>query len=122
MEKVPLLPMTTLICIKNQFQYWILIIPPPLLPDSGPVPLTLTPTYIDPDYGRDPSWDTLIYNQDLLQFQHVLDFIELYNKSAHENPPITEQENEGTHRKVVHERWHHPSSVPKLFGDRELLY
>ena len=47
------------------------------------------PTYIDPDYGRDRYWDTLIHNQDLLQFQHVLDDIELYNKSVHENPPIT---------------------------------
>ena len=44
------------------------------------------PTYIDPEYGKDPYWDAEIYNQDLLQFQHVLDKIGLYNKSAHENP------------------------------------
>ena len=25
--------------------------------------------YIDPDYGRDPYWDTEIYYRDLLQFQ-----------------------------------------------------
>ena len=47
------------------------------------------PTYFDPDYGRDHYWDTEIYNQGWLQFQHVLDDIELYNKSVHENPPIT---------------------------------
>ena len=56
-----------------------------------PIPLVdnYNPTYIDPDYGRDPYWDTELYNQDLLQFQYVIDDIELYNKSAHENPPIT---------------------------------
>ena len=47
------------------------------------------PTYIDPDYGRDPYWDTELYNQDLVQFQYVLDDIEHYNKTAHENSPIT---------------------------------
>ena len=46
-------------------------------------------TYIDQDNGRDPYWDTELYNQDLLQFQYVLDEIEHYNKTAHENPPIT---------------------------------
>ena len=46
-------------------------------------------TYIDQDYGRDPYWDTELYNQDMLQFQYVLDDIELYNKTAYENPPIT---------------------------------
>ena len=56
-----------------------------------PIPLIddYNPTYIDPDYGRDPYWDTEIYNQDLLQFQYVLDDIEHYNKTVHENPPIT---------------------------------
>ena len=47
------------------------------------------PTCIDPDYGRDPYWDTEIYNQDLLQFQHLLEDIDLYHKSVHENLPIT---------------------------------
>ena len=48
-----------------------------------PIPLIddYNPTYIDPDYGRDPYWDTEIYNQDLLQFQYVLDDIEHYNKT-----------------------------------------
>ena len=56
-----------------------------------PIPLIddYNPTYIDPDYGRDPYWDTEIYNQDLLQFQYVIDDIEHYNKTVHENPPIT---------------------------------
>ena len=56
-----------------------------------PIPLIddYNPTYIDPDYGRDPYWDTEIYNQDLLQFQYALDDIEHYNKTVHENPPIT---------------------------------
>ena len=56
-----------------------------------PIPLVddINPTYIDPDYGRDPYWDTELYNQDLLQFQYVLDDIEHYNKTVHENPPIT---------------------------------
>ena len=55
-----------------------------------PIPLIddYNPTYIDPDYSRDPYWDTEIYNQDLLQFQYILDDIEHYNKTAHENPPI----------------------------------
>ena len=56
-----------------------------------PIPLIddYNPTYIDPDYGRDPHWDTEVYNQDLLQFQYVLDDSEHYNKTVHENPPIT---------------------------------
>ena len=56
-----------------------------------PIPLVdnYNPTYIDPDYGRDPYWDSEIYNQELLQFQYVLDDIEHYNKTVHENPPIT---------------------------------
>ena len=56
-----------------------------------PIPLVddYNPTYIDPDYGRDPYWDTELYNQDLLQFQYVIDDIELYNRSVHDNPPIT---------------------------------
>ena len=56
-----------------------------------PIPLTddYNPTYIDPDYGRDPYWDTELYNQDLLQFQYILDDIDRYNKTLLENPPIT---------------------------------
>ena len=56
-----------------------------------PIPLVdnYNPTYIDPDYGRDPYWDTEIYNQEQLQFQYVLDDIEHYNRTVHENPPIT---------------------------------
>ena len=56
-----------------------------------PIPLVddYSPTYIDPDYGRDPYWDTELYNQDLLQFQYVLDDVEHYNKTVHKNPPIT---------------------------------
>ena len=56
-----------------------------------PIPLIddYNPTYIDPDYGRDPYWDTELYNQDSLQFQYVLDVIDLYNRTVHENPPIT---------------------------------
>ena len=56
-----------------------------------PIPLVdnYNPTYIDQDYGRDPYWDTENYNQELLQFQYVLDDIEHYNRTVHENPPIT---------------------------------
>ena len=56
-----------------------------------PIPLIddYNPTYIDPDYGRDPYWDIEIYNQDLLQFQYVLDDIAHYQTTVHENPPIT---------------------------------
>ena len=56
-----------------------------------PIPLIddYNPTYIDPDYDRDPYWDTEVYNQDLLQFQYVLDDIEHCNQTVHENPPIT---------------------------------
>ena len=56
-----------------------------------PVPFidNYNPTYIDPDYGRDPYWNTEIYNQDLLQFQYVLDDIAHYQTTVHENPPIT---------------------------------
>ena len=56
-----------------------------------PIPLLdyYNPTYIGPDYGRDPYWDTERYNQDLLQFQYVLDDIHHYKKSVHENPLIT---------------------------------
>ena len=64
----------------NTFPTWFR--PIPLIDDYNP-------TYIDPDYVRDPYWDTEIYNQDLLQFQYVLDDIEHYNKTVHENPPIT---------------------------------
>ena len=48
-----------------------------------------SPTYIDPDYGRDPYWDTERFNQVLKQFQYVLDDIEHYNKTVNENPAIT---------------------------------
>ena len=60
-------------------------------PRLRPIPLVddYNPTYIDPDYGSDPYWDTKLYNQDLLQFQYVLDDIHHYNKTVHENPPIT---------------------------------
>ena len=56
-----------------------------------PIPLVddYNPTYIDPDYGRDPYWGTELYSQDLLQFPYVLDDIEHYNTTVHENPPIT---------------------------------
>ena len=56
-----------------------------------PIPLIddYRPTYIDPEYCRDPYWDTEIYNQDLLQFQYVIDDNDHYNKTVHENPPIT---------------------------------
>ena len=60
-----------------------------------PIPLVddYSPTYIDPDYGRDPYWETELYKQDLLQFQYVLDDIENYSKTVHENPPITHNRN-----------------------------
>ena len=56
-----------------------------------PIPLIddYNPTYIDPDYGRDRYWDTELYNQDLLQFQYVPDDNDHYNRTVHENPPIT---------------------------------
>ena len=47
------------------------------------------PTNFDPDYSRDPPWDTELYNQDLLQFLYVLENIEHYTTTIHENPPIT---------------------------------
>ena len=47
------------------------------------------PTYIDQDYGRDPYCDTELYKQHLLQFQYVLGDIDHYNKTVHENPPLT---------------------------------
>ena len=56
-----------------------------------PIPLVddYNPTYVDPDDDRDPYWDTEHYNQDLIQFQYVLDDIDHYKKTVHENPPIT---------------------------------
>ena len=56
-----------------------------------PIPLVgdYNPTYIDPDCGRDPFWVTELYNQGLLQFQYVIDYNDHYNKTVHENPPIT---------------------------------
>ena len=59
-----------------------------------PIPLIddYIPTYIDQDNGRDPFWDTEIYNQDLLQFQYVLDDIEHFKTTVHENPPIKHDE------------------------------
>ena len=47
------------------------------------------PTYIDPDNGRDPYWETEMYNQELLHFQYVQEDIENNNTTFHENPPIT---------------------------------
>ena len=87
-----------------------------------PIPLVddYDPTYIDPDNGRDPYWDTEQYNQDLQQFQYVLDDIEHYNKTVHENPPIT-------HNKKIRaliEKWqmndgtNHPV-FPNPLGNRE---
>ena len=60
-----------------------------------PIPLIddYNPTYVDPDYGRDPYWDTEIFNQDLLQFQYVLDDIEHYNNSPREPSNYPQQEN-----------------------------
>ena len=49
----------------------------------------ITIQHTSKDNGRDPYWDSEIYNQELLQFQHVLDDIEHYQRSVHENPPIT---------------------------------
>ena len=46
-------------------------------------------TYINPEYFRDPYWETELYNQDLLQFQHVLVDIELYQTTIHSNPAKT---------------------------------
>ena len=79
-----------------------------------PIPLIddYNSTYIDPDYGRDPYWDIEIYNQDLLQFQYVLDDIAHYQTTVHENPPITHnkktralienwQMNDGTNHPVL---------------------
>ena len=60
--------------------------------DSGPFPLsmsTMQPTLTDRDYGRYPYWDTEIYKQHLLQFQYVLDDIEHYQRTVHEDPPLT---------------------------------
>ena len=83
-----------------------------------PIPLIddYNSTYIDPDYGRDPYWDTEIYNQDLLQFQYVLDDIAHYKTKVHENPPITQnkktraliknwQMNDGTTHPVFPNLW-----------------
>ena len=76
-----------------------------------PIPLIddYNPTYINPDYGRDPYWDTEIYNQDLLQFQYVLDDIEHYNKTVHENTPITHNKK----TRALIENWHgEPDCIP----------
>ena len=56
-----------------------------------PIPLSdnHNPTFIDPNYGRDPYLDTELYNQNLLQFQYVADDIDQYQTTIHENPPIT---------------------------------
>ena len=50
-----------------------------------PIPLVddYNPTYIDPDCGRDPYWVTELYNQDLLQFQYVIDDNDHYNDTVH---------------------------------------
>ena len=86
-----------------------------------PIPLIddYNPTYMDPDYGRDPYWDNEIYNQDLLQFQKVINDIEHYNTTVHENPPITQNKK----TRVLMSNWqmidgtNHPS-VPKPLGNR----
>ena len=88
-----------------------------------PIPLIdeYNPTYINPDYGRDPFWDTEIYNQDPLQFQYVLDDIEHYNKTVNENPPITRNKK----TRALIENWqmnngpNHPV-FPNPFGPRIL--
>ena len=84
-----------------------------------PIPLIddYNPTYIDPDYGRNPYWDTEIYNQDLLQFRYVTDDFEHYNKTVHENPPITHNKK----TRALIEKWqmndgtNHPV-FPNLLG------
>ena len=77
-----------------------------------PIPLIddYNPTYIDPDYGRDPYWDIEIYNQDLLQVQYVLDDIAHYQTTVHKNHPITH--NKKTRALIenwqMNDRTHHP--------------
>ena len=82
-----------------------------------PIPLIddYNPTYIDPDYGRDPYWDTEIYNQDLLQFQYVLDDIEHYNKTVHENPPITHNKK----TRALIENWQMNDGIPQSLLDEK---
>ena len=78
------------------------------------------PTNIDPDYGRDPYWDTEIYNQDLLQFQYALDDLELYQRTVHENPPVTHNKK----TRALIENWqfndgtNQPFSVNRSSGNR----
>ena len=84
-----------------------------------PIPLIddYNPASINPDYGRHPYWDTEIYNQDLLQFQYVIDDIDLYNKTVHENPPITQnKKNQSANRKLANERWKDHSVLPNPPG------
>ena len=80
-----------------------LIIQQPSLHDSGPFSLIddFNPTYINPDYGRDPYWDTKIYNQNLFQFQSVQVDIEHYPSTVHGNPPITHNKK----RRAIIENW-----------------
>ena len=69
-----------------------------------PIPFVddYNPTNIVEDYGRDPYWDTELYKQDLLQFQYVLGDIDHYNKTVHENPPITHNKK----TRALIENWH----------------
>ena len=86
-KKQPLSHTITPICTKKQFLFGTLITyTTNFTTRFRPIPLIVdfNPTYIDPDYGRDPLWDTELSNQDLLQFQHDLDGIELNNTSVHD--------------------------------------
>ena len=64
-----------------------------------PIPLIddYNPTNIDPNYSRDPFWDTELSNQDLLQSQYDLDDIEHYITTVYENPPITHNKKKQEH-------------------------
>ena len=88
-KKLPIIPTIIPICSRNQFLFGILIIQLPLPTDSGPFPWYTTITLHTLTQIMDLIRDTELYNQDLLEFQYVLDDIEHYNKTAHENPPIT---------------------------------
>ena len=114
MDKAITITYTNTHVIQKPFPIWDLDYTTTFTTRFRPIPLIdyYNPTYIDPDYGRDPYWDTEIYNQDLLQFQYVLDDIEHYNKTVHENPPFTHnkktrvlieiwQMNDGTNHPVV---------------------
>ena len=76
---------------QNAIPFWDLDYTTTFTTQFRPIPLidAFDQTYIDPDYGRDPYGDTEIYNRYLLKFQHTLDDIEHYQRTVHENPPIT---------------------------------